>query len=104
MMLEQPAATPTEPTAPLADDPCTRIHLYQQQLRAELLRAAATSESHPARRHQALTPPARLWTSSASLGLTLSPVRAIESLLRGLTETVAYHTHHRTISLGAGPR
>jgi hypothetical protein len=106
MMHEQSTATPMERTAPSglpsapedANDPDTRIHLYQQQLRAELLGAASASASRPWARW-----PGLLKTAS-TLGLPIAPVRAIESLVKGLTEAGVGFTYRRSASLGTGAR
>jgi hypothetical protein len=64
------AAGDAHPTlAERTDDACSRIHRYQQQLRAELLAAASDDAARPAAR----------WS-----WLCTSPVRAIESRVRGL--------------------
>jgi hypothetical protein len=78
------------------DDPCTRIHLYQQQLRAELLSAAADVSHSPAwwpRRTMSQARPRR----------ALAAIREIEDRLKVLTDAAASYTYHRVISLGLAP-
>jgi hypothetical protein len=66
----QHVASDVHPTlADRTDDACSRLHQYQQQLRAELLAAASNDGARPAAR----------WS-----WLCTSPVRAIESRVRGL--------------------
>ena len=59
------------------DDACTRLHLYQQQLRAELLAAAADK----ATRSSSLWS----WLPTASPGQAFAALRTIESRVKALT-------------------
>lgn len=91
MIHDQSGPTPTQHAAPdihptlaeRTDDACSRLHQYQQQLRAELLAAASDDAARPAAR----------WS-----WLCTSPVRAIESRVRGLVN--AGDAGRRTTSRG----
>lgn len=65
------------------DDPCARIHRYQQQLRAELLAGASDSARRPASRWQ------WPWKSAIRPGLVIDAALAMESRLKALTEAGA---------------
>lgn len=80
----QHAAPDLQPTlAERTDDACSRLHQYQQQLRAELLAAASDGAAGPAAR----------WS-----WLRTSPVRAIESRVKGLVN--AGYAGRQTTSRG----
>jgi hypothetical protein len=80
------AAVDAHPTpAERTDDACSRIHRYQQQLRAELLAAATDVAGRPAARWQ--------W-------LCTSPMRAIERRVRGLIHASASYADRQSTSLG----
>ena len=91
MIHDQSGPTPMQHAAPdvraklagRTDDACSRLHRYQQQLRAELLAAAS---------HDAARPAAR-WSR-----LCTSPVRAIESRVRRLVN--AGYAGRQTTSRG----
>jgi len=61
------------------DDPTTRVYLYQQQLRAQLLAAAHEEASRPALWQRA-------WNATARLDLVLDIARTVEGRVRALGE------------------
>jgi len=93
MIHDQSSPTPMEHSAPdvlatlaeRTDDACSRIYQYQQQLRVDLLAAASDEATRPAARW--------FW-------LCTSSVRAIETRVRGLTESGASFAHRQAASLG----
>ena len=77
-----------------AADPCTRIHLYQQQLRTELLSAVADEAMQSASWRQWHALPA------AQPRLAITAARAIEGRLRALFDAGTGHVHLRVAGLG----
>jgi hypothetical protein len=102
MSLEHPAAAALPTVAAERDDPCARIHLYQQQLRAELLGAVAASDSRSSGFwHRQVAVRIGQWAAPAVVGQT---VQAVEHALRGLTEALGHGVTGHAVSLGTGAR
>ena len=89
MMIHDQSATPPvayatpdvdSTLAERTDDACRRIHLYQQQLRADLLSAASGEAARMSAR--------RGWLSISPIrpGHAVTALRAIESRVKALTD------------------
>src|SRR5687768_13284428 len=77
-----------------SDDPCARIHLYQQQLRAELLAAAGAERAH---RAAVRWPSLRM--SPVRPGVAGDAVRAFERAVSSLTEAGISYVWRPAMSL-----
>jgi hypothetical protein len=93
-MISPVQSSPTPMNHALADDSCTRIQLYQQQLRAELLSAVADEAARSASWRRWLDLPA------IQPRIAIAAVRGIERRLRLLFDAGVSHTHRQTAALG----
>ena len=87
--LEHAALDVPSTLAECTDDAVQRIRQYQQQLRTELIAAASGEADRPSSRWGWL-PSTPTWP-----GQTLTALRAIESRVKGLTETGAGYAYRQ---------
>ena len=93
-MITPVQSSPTPMQHAGADDACTRIHLYQQQLRAELLAAAANEATRPSTWRQWLAQP------SVQPRLAITLAHGFESQVRALIGASTSYAHHQVAALG----
>ena len=78
------------------DDPTTRVYLYQQQLRAELLAAAHEEAIRPALWRRA-------WQATVRVDLVLDVAHAIQNRARALGEAGAAAAYRQRVALEPVP-